>query len=158
MRVAANSAIASATAPSAKAAVKPDSAARPVPASMWSATIAAAIWPPKAPPTVRMIVFMPVASPVWCWGTASTIRFAIEANDRPMPRPSSVTARSTCHSCECATAKSRKESPAKPVPRSRGSFEPRRPDSQPAIGPATSMTAAEGSRKRPAPVVSTAKP
>ena len=112
----------------------------------------------KAPPTVLMIVFMPVASPVWCWGTASTIRFAIDANDSPMPSPSSVTARMICHSSECATASSAKLSPAKAVPSSSGSFEPRRPASVPAIGPATSITAADGSMNRPAPVTPTAKP
>ena len=48
---------------------------------------------PTAPPIVRTIVFMPVAMPVWSRGTASTIRFASEANARPMPTPSSVEAR-----------------------------------------------------------------
>jgi len=34
-----------------------------------------------------MIVFMPVAMPVWVCGTASTIRVAMPANERPMPAP-----------------------------------------------------------------------
>ena len=53
----------------------------------------AATWPPTAPPIVRTTVFIPVATPVWSGGTASTIRFAIEANAKPMPMPSSSEAR-----------------------------------------------------------------
>ena len=47
----------------------------------------AAIVVPRAPPTVRMIVFMPVAMPVCSDDTASTIRFDIEAKASPMPMP-----------------------------------------------------------------------
>ena len=47
----------------------------------------ALIWAPSAPPIERMIVFMPVATPVWVCGTASTISVAIAANARPMPAP-----------------------------------------------------------------------
>ena len=49
----------------------------------------AAISAPSAPPIERMIVFMPVATPVCDCGTASTISVAIEANARPMPAPRS---------------------------------------------------------------------
>ena len=59
---------------------------------MCPATMLAATWPPIAPPIVRMIVFMPVATPVWLWSTASTIRFAIAANEKPIPRPISAVA------------------------------------------------------------------
>jgi len=52
----------------------------------------ATIWPPKAPPTVRVIVLTPVATPVWSGGTASTIRLAIAANASPMPMPSRAAA------------------------------------------------------------------
>jgi hypothetical protein len=61
--------------------VNPASDAKALPAVTCSATITAASCAPKAPPIVRMIVFMPVASPVWVCGTASTMRFAIDAND-----------------------------------------------------------------------------
>ena len=43
-------------------------------------------------PIVRMIVFIPVATPVWLWSTASTIRFAIAANEKPIPSPISAVA------------------------------------------------------------------
>ena len=46
--------------------------------------------PPIAPPIDLMIVFMPVATPVWLWSTASTIRFAIAAKAKPIPRPMKV--------------------------------------------------------------------
>ena len=52
-----------------------------------------AISAPSAPPIVRMIVFMPVATPVCSGGTASTIRFAIAAKASPMPTPRSNVAR-----------------------------------------------------------------
>ena len=47
---------------------------------------------PIAPPIVRTIVFMPVATPVCPGGTASTIRFAIDANAKPTPTPTSIEA------------------------------------------------------------------
>src|SRR5205085_4987498 len=71
-----------------KAVVKPDSSGRPVRGATCPATTLAAIWPPSAPPIVRTIVFMAVATPVWRWSTASTIRLAIDANANPTPRPS----------------------------------------------------------------------
>jgi hypothetical protein len=40
------------------------------------------------PPIVRTMVLMPVATPVWRWSTASTTRLAIEAKEKPIPRPS----------------------------------------------------------------------
>src|SRR2546421_12885376 len=43
--------------------------------------------PPNAPPTVRVTVFMPVATPVCSGPTFSMIRFAIAAKARPMPAP-----------------------------------------------------------------------
>jgi hypothetical protein len=42
---------------------------------------------PSAPPIERMIVFIPVATPVWALGTASTMRFGIAANEKPIPAP-----------------------------------------------------------------------
>ena len=48
---------------------------------------------PIAPPIVRTIVFIPVATPVCPAGTASTIRFAIDAKAKPTPTPTSVAAR-----------------------------------------------------------------
>ena len=34
--------------------------------AMWPAMKVAESWPPSAPPIVRMTVFMPLATPVWC--------------------------------------------------------------------------------------------
>ena len=45
---------------------------------------------PTEPPTVRITVFMPVATPVCSGRTASTMRFAREANASPMPAPRTV--------------------------------------------------------------------
>jgi hypothetical protein len=70
------------------AAVNPDSSGSAVAAAMWPATMLAATCPPIDPPIRRMIVLIPVATPVLVWSTASTIRFAIEANENPTPRPS----------------------------------------------------------------------
>ena len=50
-------------------------------------TMPAATWLPIAPPIVRTIVFIPVATPVCSAETASTIRFAIAANAKPIPTP-----------------------------------------------------------------------
>ena len=68
-------------------------------------------WLPIAPPTVRMFAFMPVATPVWVAGTASTIRFVIAENASPMPTPASASATYTCHSALCATARNTNAQP-----------------------------------------------
>src|SRR5437764_13137950 len=76
----------------ANAIVKPRSAGSPE-APTVAAMMLADTRPPIAPPIVRMIVFMPVATPVCSAGTASTIRFARAANARPMPAPRKTLAR-----------------------------------------------------------------
>ena len=48
--------------------------------------------PPSAPPSVRMTVFMPLATPVWWMETACTIRLPRAAKARPIPTPSSAAA------------------------------------------------------------------
>jgi hypothetical protein len=70
--------IASATAEAANAIVNPLSVDSPLAATV-ALTIPAVTWLPIAPPIVRTIVFIPVATPVWFPGTASTIRFASDA-------------------------------------------------------------------------------
>ena len=47
---------------------------------------------PSAAPMLRMLVFIPVATPVCSAGTASMIRFAMLANPRAIPMPSSPVA------------------------------------------------------------------
>ena len=86
MRSATTNATASATAHDAKAIVKPRSVGSPVDASV-AVTIPAETWLPIAPPMVRTIVFIPVATPVWVTSTDSMIRFAIEAKANPIPTP-----------------------------------------------------------------------
>ena len=49
-------------------------------------------WLPSELPMLRMIEFMPVATPVCSRGTASTMRLAIDANAKPMPIPITVVA------------------------------------------------------------------
>ncbi len=48
---------------------------------------------PIEPPIVRTLAFMPVATPVCVAGTASTTRFDIAENAKPMPRPTRPIAR-----------------------------------------------------------------
>ena len=52
---------------------------------------------PIEPPMVRMLAFIPLATPVWLGGTPSTIRFDIAENANPKPTPSSAIASTTCH-------------------------------------------------------------
>ena len=59
-------------------------------AVVWVVMKVAASWPPSAPPTVRMTVFMPPATPVSCAETACTIRFPSAAKARPIPTPMSA--------------------------------------------------------------------
>ena len=47
---------------------------------------------PRAAPMLRMLVFMPVATPVCSAGTASMMRFAMLAKPRAIPMPSSPVA------------------------------------------------------------------
>ena len=56
--------------------VKPFSAGSAVPLTVKLVRNAADIWAPIVPPTVRMTVFMPIATPVTCGETASTISLA----------------------------------------------------------------------------------
>ena len=69
-----------------KAISNPASVGSAVPTTVPAITLAP-IWLPTEPPSERITVFMPVATPVWSGRTASTIRFASEANASPMPIP-----------------------------------------------------------------------
>jgi hypothetical protein len=60
-----------------------------VPTTVPAMTLAPIVEPTE-PPMLRMTVFMPVATPVWSGRTASTMRFASEANASPIPIPSSA--------------------------------------------------------------------
>ena len=51
-----------------------------------------------------MTVFIPAPTPVWCGGTACTIRFPSAANASPMPTPSNVAEISMSYGWACMTA------------------------------------------------------
>ena len=60
---------------------------------MWAVTTLAISADPMAPPIVRMLAFMPLATPVCAGGTAATIRFAMEEKATPKPAPMIVETR-----------------------------------------------------------------
>ncbi len=60
---------------------------------------------PNAAPILRMLVFMPVATPVCSAGTASMIRFAMLAKPIAIPIPSNPVARYIVHSWLWATTR-----------------------------------------------------
>ena len=97
-----------------KVSVKPVTVGRPL--AVLAAMKVAESWPPSAPPSVRITVFMPLATPV-CWlGTACTIRLPSAAKARPMPTPSRAAAISSCQGSLWARASSAKEAVEKTVP------------------------------------------
>ena len=79
------------------------------PRDMLLAMKVAESWPPSAPPSVLITVFMPLATPVWWLGTACTMRLPSAAKARPMPTPSSAAATSSSQGCSWATASIRKD-------------------------------------------------
>ena len=121
-------------------------------------TIEAATWAPIDPPIVRMIVFMPVATPVSVGATASTTAFAIAAKANPMPSPMTAVPTMNSHWCACSSASQPKAIAEISAPRSSGTRAPYRPPIQPLIGPATSMTVVAGRRNRPAWITEALKP
>jgi hypothetical protein len=70
-----------------KARVNPEEVGRPAAPRLLAKSVAASC-PPKAPPSVRVTAFIPVATPVCAGLTFCTIRFAIAEKERPMPMPS----------------------------------------------------------------------
>ena len=70
-----------------KAWTKPDSPGTRPPATAPLARSTAPICAPITPPTMRMTVFMPFATPVSEGSTESTISLGIAANANPIPRP-----------------------------------------------------------------------
>ena len=76
----------------ANAAVKPASVGSAAPTTVPVMRLAP-ICDPTEPPTVRITVFMPVATPVCSGVTTSTMRLASAAKARPMPAPSSAAPR-----------------------------------------------------------------
>ena len=113
---------------------------------------------PKAPPTVRMTVLMPVAIPTWDCGTAPTIRLAIDAKANEMPAPSSTPAITKSHSCPCCGVSTTNAAVAKPAPIASVVRKPIVAPRRPASGPATSCATAAGKSSSPASVTDAPKP
>ena len=105
-----------------------------------------------------MIVLIPVATPVWSWRTASTMRLAIAAKARPIPIPTSTPPIAISTSVPWNRASQTKASNANTPPRASGSREPKRVPNQPDSGPEPSITTALGSIRSPATVVVLPKP
>jgi hypothetical protein len=114
-------------------------------------------WAPSAPPSVRMIVLIPVATPTSSRGTDSTTMFAIDANAKPMPRPISAPPTRISQMLPCAAAKPTNASERTAEPSTSGSRDEVRAR-RPASGPANSITAVLGSNIAPAPVTVAPKP
>ena len=115
-------------------------------------------WLPIAPPTVRMLAFIPVATPVWVPGTACTIRFVIAENASPMPRPASASAKYTCHSALCATARNANAKPPISPPATSGIFDPTAAVIGPMASPTRIIAMVAGSIASPAAVTDAPKP
>ena len=137
--------------------VKPRSAGRPS-GSVNCAIRLAAIPAPIAPPIVRMTVFMPVAIPVWSRETASTIRFAIDANAKPIPTPSRAIATYTSICSSCLKVRSTNEASVTAAPAISGTREPTVFESRPPIGLKIIIVIVSGSRKSPPSVTEAPKP
>ena len=120
--------------------------------------MAAASCAPTDPPIVRMIVFMPVATPVSVGSTASTTELAMAANANPIPSPMIAVPTMNCHSWACSRASQPKAVAEMIVPSINGSRDPYRLPSQPLSGPANSMTVVEGTMNSPASITDALKP
>ena len=100
----------------------------------------------------------PVAWPVSSGETASTIRFGIAANARPMPVDITRFQAMISSWVPWASAISSRPAEVMIAPSASGTREPKRVPSTPESGPATSITSAPGTISRPAPVASSPKP
>jgi hypothetical protein len=100
----------------------------------------------------------PVASPVWCGGTASMIRFGIAANASPMPLHMTTLKAITSTWLPCASASSARPSAVRKPPSASGTLLPTRPPRIPEIGPSASIARQPGTSSNPARVASTPKP
>ena len=111
-----------------------------------------------APPTVRMIALMALATPVTSCGTASTIRFAV-ARMRARTEPEQHRAQVDVDARIVDGGEQEVARGARtPSPRPSGSFEPSACRASPLSGPATSITSDDGSRNSPLAVTEAPKP
>ena len=79
---------------------------------------------PIAPPTVRMLVFMPLATPVWLCGTAATTRLDIAANARPKASPRIVVSTRTIQISSWAKAIPKVPTAVRVAPTTSSALEP----------------------------------
>jgi hypothetical protein len=94
---------------------------------------------PSEPPMLRMLAFMPLATPVWCGGTASTIGFDIAAKASPKPPPKRAMATATCHTRSCAMASRIIGETVSAAPNARTGCAPNLVDIDPDAEPSTNM-------------------
>ena len=118
----------------------------PIVSAVSSAVTTAA---PNAPPTVRMIVLIPVATPTSLGSTRLTMRFAIDANPKEMPTPRMRFDAMNCAVVSCASARIANEIALATVPAARTARKPMRLPSRPASGPQTSITNDAGAISSP---------
>ena len=121
-------------------------------------TTLASTAPPRAPPTVRMLAFMPLATPVWDCGTASTTRFDIAAKASPNASPSRVVSATTCQSWSWSSTSPRVPSEVSVAPTTSSTLEPKRAASRPEARPARKVAAVCGSSSSPETVTDAPKP
>ena len=120
--------------------------------------IAAASWPPRAPPALRTTVFTAVADPVRAAGTAETTWFGSATRQSQNPTPRTEVAAYTCHGASCQRARLTKPAAQLSMPAISCARRLNQRCSRPENGPRSSCTAAVGSMNRPAPVTDAPKP
>src|SRR4051812_45799394 len=132
----------------AKAFVYPDSAGTPS-ACLELVTTLATTAAPIAPPMVLMLAFMPLATPIWLDGTASTMMPDIAENARPKPVPSSAIATAKAQICECAKAIITKPGTLTAEPVMSTALAPNRAQARPEAAPKRNIAADNGSTMNP---------
>src|SRR5581483_6741432 len=141
---------------STKPSVKPVTVGLPL--LTWSARNVATSWPPSAPPTVRMTVFMPLATPVSWSDTAWMTMFPSAANARPIPMPRSAALISMSYGWPCATASQPNATPVTADPATSAAFDPKRAAMRPAKKPTTNMPTVDGRRYSAETTIDAPKP
>jgi hypothetical protein len=98
---------------------------------------------------VRMLAFMPVAAPVCPAGTLPTIRLAMEAKARPMPRPKTPDTKAICHCSSCQSARKPQATAPSAAPVVSSFFAPSTGSSRPLRMPETNIAISIGSMSSP---------
>jgi hypothetical protein len=101
---------------------------------------------PIAPPSVRMRMLTPVATPVWPEPTFSITRLTIEANAKPVPAPSAVDATMICHGWSCWSSSQTKPAVLIAQPITSGRRDTKSADSRSLIELATATANVHGTK------------